>query len=205
MKKPSALCLAAIRRLSLNRRGGLMKAHPDFLAKDIIVKKSGRRNPPWHEMGPILPVSNFFQTLSTTAETYFSLRYSVIPLRGDLDTARPKAAAVPWKVYQSRRATLSDLHNWFIEQQFPALGIVPGVSLASWCSTLIRPNYSSILRCVIPILPKLAPYKPIVAGIPIFARQMSLCPAARVLASIFCPKAVMWSRRPRPLAKPPIE
>ena len=77
-------------------------------------------------MGSILPVSNFFQTLSTTAETYLSLRYSVIPLRGDLDTAQPKAAAVPWKVYQSRRATLRDLHNWFIDQQFPALGIVTG-------------------------------------------------------------------------------
>ena len=76
--------------------------------------------------GLILSFSNYFQTLWTTAETYLSLKYSVIPLRGDLDTAQPKAAAVPWKVYQSRRATLSDLHNWFIEQQFPALGIVTG-------------------------------------------------------------------------------
>ena len=127
MKKPSARCLGAFRRLSINRRGGLIESAPGLLClRKSIAKKSGVCNPSPREMGLILSFSNYFQTLWTTAETYLSLKYSVIPLRGDLDTAQPKAAAVPWKVYQSRRATLSDLHNWFIEQQFPALGIVTG-------------------------------------------------------------------------------
>jgi bifunctional DNA primase/polymerase-like protein len=65
-------------------------------------------------------------TLYQTAERYLSLGWSVIPLYGDAAPDRPKLPAVPWKAYQTRRASLSEARHWFTEQGFQALGIVTG-------------------------------------------------------------------------------
>lgn len=50
----------------------------------------------------------------------------MIPLLGDAVPDRPKAPAVEWKPYQSRRATESDFIRWFRQSGFPALAIVTG-------------------------------------------------------------------------------
>ncbi len=60
------------------------------------------------------------------AELYLSLGYSVIPLLGDSAPDRPKAPALPWSAYQSRRASLAETRKWFTEQGFLGLGIVTG-------------------------------------------------------------------------------
>jgi hypothetical protein len=74
----------------------------------------------------ILPDSNLSQTLCTAAEAYLSLKYSVIPLWGDLDPARPKVAGVDWGIYQRRRSTLPEINQWFLEAGFSGLAIVTG-------------------------------------------------------------------------------
>ncbi len=70
---------------------------------------------------------NDSQTLLNAAEAYYYLGYSVIPLLGDVDPARPKVAARSWSVYQQRLATFNEFHNWFSPQSgAAALGIVTG-------------------------------------------------------------------------------
>ncbi len=70
---------------------------------------------------------NDFQTLLTYAESYYYLGYSVIPLLGDFDPARPKVAARSWTVYQQRLATLNEFNGWFSPHGgAAALGIVTG-------------------------------------------------------------------------------
>ena len=70
---------------------------------------------------------NDSQTLLNAAEAYYYLGYSVIPLLGDVDPARPKVAARSWSVYQQRLANLNEFQNWFSpEGGAAALGIVTG-------------------------------------------------------------------------------
>ncbi|MCL4254834.1 MAG: bifunctional DNA primase/polymerase, partial [Anaerolineae bacterium] len=53
--------------------------------------------------------------------------WSVIPLRGMGDPAKPKAPALPsWKVYQSYKPRFEELQDWFIEKGYGALGVVLG-------------------------------------------------------------------------------
>lgn len=73
-----------------------------------------------------MPDSNLSQTLYTTAEAYLSLGYSVIPVWGEADPARPKVAGVEWGLYQRRRPTPSEIHKWFLEDAFGGLAIVTG-------------------------------------------------------------------------------
>ena len=73
-----------------------------------------------------MPDSNLSQTLYTTAETYLSLGYSVIPVWGEADPARPKVAGVEWSRYQRRRPTTAEIHKWFLGDTFGGLAIVTG-------------------------------------------------------------------------------
>jgi hypothetical protein len=73
-----------------------------------------------------LPDSNLSQTLYITAEAYLAQNYSVIPVWGESDPARPKVAGVEWNLYQRRRPTLSEIHKWFIEDGFGGIAIVTG-------------------------------------------------------------------------------
>lgn len=77
-------------------------------------------------MGFILQNFGFSHVLLTTAEAYLALGYSVIPLYGDADPERAKIAAISWKPYQYKRPTVGDLHQWFVVDNFGALGIVTG-------------------------------------------------------------------------------
>ena len=73
-----------------------------------------------------LPFSNYFQTLLTAAEAYSCLGWSLIPLLGDTDPARPKVPSIPWAGFQHDRASLNDYKQWFGEHEFGGLGIVTG-------------------------------------------------------------------------------
>jgi hypothetical protein len=52
--------------------------------------------------------------------------WSVIPLRGDSDPARPKAAALRWSQFQRRLPTDAEITNWFAGQPDRALAVVCG-------------------------------------------------------------------------------
>ena len=78
------------------------------------------------QLGFDLPDSNRTLTLSTAAEAYFYLGYSVIPLLGDLDPLRPKMPAIPWATYQHYRASLHEQREWFLNSEFAGPGIVTG-------------------------------------------------------------------------------
>lgn len=54
------------------------------------------------------------------AKAYLAMGLSVIPA---LKNKRP---AVDWTVYQTRHATEEELHEWFVNRQFPSLGFVTG-------------------------------------------------------------------------------
>lgn len=73
-----------------------------------------------------LPISHYLQTLQDAAEAYFYLGWSVIPLLGDRNASRPKAAAVTWAGYQHCRASLQEHQQWFGGGGFAGLGIVTG-------------------------------------------------------------------------------
>ncbi len=73
----------------------------------------------------MLSFSNTSQLL-TAAEAYFYLGYSVIPLLGDRDPARPKVPAIPWAGYQQYHATLQEQEQWFTQERFAGLGVVTG-------------------------------------------------------------------------------
>lgn len=57
---------------------------------------------------------------------YSALDYSVIPLLGDRDPARPKVPAVPWAGYQHRQSSFQEQQDWFREGGYEGLGIVTG-------------------------------------------------------------------------------
>lgn len=53
---------------------------------------------------------------------------SLIPLRGDSDPAAPKAAAVPWSVFQQRAAMWSQIVHWVALERRP-LGLLTGAGV----------------------------------------------------------------------------
>jgi hypothetical protein len=53
--------------------------------------------------------------------------WSVIPLRGASDLAKPKAPALPsWKDYQTRKPRFPELEQWFVENGYGAIGVILG-------------------------------------------------------------------------------
>jgi hypothetical protein len=74
----------------------------------------------------LLDAGSKSQTLRDAAILYAGMGYSVLPLLGDADPARPKAPTVEWGVYQRRRAAAGELARWFEEERAGALGIVCG-------------------------------------------------------------------------------
>jgi len=66
----------------------------------------------------------FHQTLTSYAQTYLSLGWSIIPLH--TDSERAKIPAVAWKRYQRQRADDIDARRWFEVQGHTGLGIVTG-------------------------------------------------------------------------------
>jgi hypothetical protein len=73
-----------------------------------------------------LPDSNLSQTLYTIAEAYLALSYSVIPVWGEADPARPKVAGVEWSIFQRRPPTLTEIQKWFLKDGFGGIAIVTG-------------------------------------------------------------------------------
>ncbi|MEO8613312.1 MAG: bifunctional DNA primase/polymerase, partial [Chloroflexota bacterium] len=73
-----------------------------------------------------MPDSNLSQTLFTAAEAYLSLGYSVIPIWGEADPARPKVAVVEWAIFQQRRPTPSEIRQWFSDNPFGGIAIITG-------------------------------------------------------------------------------
>ena len=75
-----------------------------------------------------MPVSTEVQTrqrMARAAVSYLSLGYSVIPVFGD-QSDHPKRAAIPWKAYQSRRASSELARDWFFDGQGGGIAIVTG-------------------------------------------------------------------------------
>lgn len=60
-------------------------------------------------LDPLQSISSDAATLEQTAATLVASGLSVIPIRSD----KSKAPSVPWKTYQNRRATPSELHYWY--------------------------------------------------------------------------------------------
>lgn len=67
-----------------------------------------------------------FQQVLTSAESYLSLHYSVIPIHGDAHPERAKAASIAWGEYQRRRPTPAELRRWFVQERHGGLAIVTG-------------------------------------------------------------------------------
>jgi hypothetical protein len=60
------------------------------------------------------------------AMLHLQMGYSVIPVYGDSDVSRPKAAAVEWRPYQMRPPSQAELARWFRDGGYRALAIVTG-------------------------------------------------------------------------------
>lgn len=67
-----------------------------------------------------------FQQVLTSAESYLSLHYSVIPIHADANPERAKAASIAWGEFQRRRPTPAELRRWFAQEQHGGLAIVTG-------------------------------------------------------------------------------
>lgn len=61
-----------------------------------------------------------------TALAYLELGWSVIPLWGDAAPERAKAPAVSWASYQQAAPDPNTVRQWFLNDGFPALGVVCG-------------------------------------------------------------------------------
>ena len=75
-----------------------------------------------------MSVYNEFQTLYQTAETYFLLGYSLIPVWGDTRPDLAKTPIVEWKAYQQRKPTLDEIKAWFVTLRVGGLGIITGAA-----------------------------------------------------------------------------
>jgi hypothetical protein len=91
-----------------------------------IAHFSGICNPSSAGDGFILLISNVSSDLLLAAEVYAVLGYSVIPLLGNTAPDRPKAPAVPWLPYQSRRAGQPDFERWFVKENYQGIAVVTG-------------------------------------------------------------------------------
>jgi hypothetical protein len=65
-------------------------------------------------------------SLFTVASASVDLGFSVIPVFGNRDLSKAKVAAIDWKPFQMRRATPSQLHDWFERKCFGGMAIVTG-------------------------------------------------------------------------------
>jgi hypothetical protein len=74
---------------------------------------------------PVLE-SGYSEYLFTIAQCYLGLGYSVLPVYGNLDIQRAKVCPIPWTYFQQRRATHTDLRNWFIHMGYGGVAIVCG-------------------------------------------------------------------------------
>lgn len=70
--------------------------------------------------------TNFRTNLHAAALQYHEWGWSILPVRGDLDTQSPKAAAVRWSQFQQRRPTHDELESWFGDGRFMGVGVVCG-------------------------------------------------------------------------------
>ena len=79
--------------------------------------------------------------------------WSVIPLRGMGDPAKPKAPALSsWKVYQSHKPRFEELQEWFIEKGYGALGVVLGRVSAIVVIDIDKPEIESAFQTALPHL-----------------------------------------------------
>lgn len=66
------------------------------------------------------------KALFDAASTFLQMGFSVIPVHGDRHPSQAKVAAVDWKAYQSRFATLPELKEWFFEKGAGGMALVTG-------------------------------------------------------------------------------
>lgn len=66
------------------------------------------------------------KALFDAASTFLQMGFSVIPVHGDRHLSQAKVAAVDWKAYQSRFATLPELKEWFFEKGAGGMALVTG-------------------------------------------------------------------------------
>lgn len=95
-----------------------------FISYDSEYRIQVQVNP--GRIGFNLHFSNLTQTLATASEAYFYLGWSVIPLLGDHDPARPKVPAIPWAGFQRSQPRLDKITEWFDTLDVGGIGIVTG-------------------------------------------------------------------------------
>jgi hypothetical protein len=66
------------------------------------------------------------ESLYFAAKHYNLLGFSVIPVNGACDPARPKLPPIKWGRYQHIRSDEAELADWFLDRQYGGLGIVCG-------------------------------------------------------------------------------
>jgi len=66
------------------------------------------------------------RSLSNIAKIYAGIGYSVIPIYGDTQPEKAKVATISWKQYQMRRASDTQITQWFEADHYGGVGIVTG-------------------------------------------------------------------------------
>lgn len=66
------------------------------------------------------------KSLSTIAQLYAGLGYSVIPIYGDTHPQKAKIATLSWKPYQRRHASDEQISQWFEQDNYGGVAIVTG-------------------------------------------------------------------------------
>jgi len=64
--------------------------------------------------------------LREAAHLYQNLGWSVIPIWGDSQPEKPKAAAVNWSEYQFRHASSAEIDSWFGDDRYGGLALICG-------------------------------------------------------------------------------
>jgi Bifunctional DNA primase/polymerase, N-terminal len=64
--------------------------------------------------------------LRESAHLYRNLGWSVIPIWGDSQPEKPKAAAINWSDYQFRRASSEEIDSWFSDDRYGGLALICG-------------------------------------------------------------------------------
>lgn len=66
------------------------------------------------------------KALFDAASAFLQMGFSVIPVHGDRHPDHAKVAAVEWKAYQSRFATMAELNEWYFEKGAGGMALVTG-------------------------------------------------------------------------------
>lgn len=115
----------------------------------VVVQEA----PYWRMMRKMPKQSTFGQVLLEKAYQMVLRGWSVIPLRGMSDPAKPKAPALSsWKVYQTYPPRFNELCDWFLEQGYGAIGVVLGRVSGIVVIDIDKPEIETAFKLALPHL-----------------------------------------------------